>query len=174
MKFVQYDPSNGKILASGEMPEPAIDHLISTGQSLLKTGEDIIPLKTYKVNLVTKGIEYLGSDASTEQVNTERDMLSIGLKNAITDELLRTDYTQAMDAPEHMTQQQIDTYRMYRQLLRIALSKPTPEEMYDAVPKYDPNGDNKFARFEFLVTSKPDLANLTANLVITNVYSNTA
>lgn len=175
MKFVQYDINTGVILASGEMPEASIDHLVSLGQGFVKTGEVVYPLKGYKVNLDTKEV-YMVIESQTEiqeQAQAEEVLLSIGLKNAILVELQRTDYTQALDAVEHMSQQDIDSYRVYRQLLRIALTKPTAQEMMAALPVLDPSGVPRFERYAYLLVPKPEVSN-NVTITITNVYSNTA
>lgn len=162
MNFIKYDANTGAIIASGDMPESSIDHLNTLGQNLMKTGEVSYDVKNFKVNLET--MEVISVDVSGV---TEPPFLA--LKNSIKMELQRTDYTQAVDAGDHLTPEMITAYRQYRVLLRSALDKPDFNSMVLALPTLDPTGYDAFAMFRSQLIPPPPDGNATFTSV--NVVS---
>jgi hypothetical protein len=158
MKYVFYNPANGAILSAGEMQESNLDSMIEQGYAVIKTGERLYPVIGYKVDLETKQIVVDPVDPTREPA----------VKAAIRDELLRTDYTQATDASEHITESAIAEYRDYRRVLREAYNKPDFVQIVLALPERDPTGNDPFGRFRRLITlqeyqSATAAANTAAN-----------
>ena len=139
MRFVRYDPNTGEILAVGEMQEDHIDMLISQGDHLIKTEENI-PLTGYKVDPATKTIQLIQSVAFSPPIQQ--------IKALIQSELQRTDYTQAADALDHMSQEEIDAWRNYRNSIRTAYNANTYEEMISALPATIPSGEYPFSMYK--------------------------
>lgn len=140
MKFVCYDPNTGRITSTGEMAEANIDDLISKGVALLKTGEHLYPVVGWRVDLTTLEIV----------VDTTVPAKEPALKAAIRAELARTDYTQAVDADEHIVQEVQADWRDYRRSLRAAHKLETFDAIVDALPPNDVSGVDRFLRFRVM------------------------
>jgi hypothetical protein len=160
MNFIKYDANTGAIIASGDMPEDSIDHLNTLGQNLMKTYDTSYNVKEYKVDLDTMTVIPVDISGVTEPP-------FLALKNTIKMELQRTDYTQAVDAGDHLTTEMITAYRQYRVILRSALDQPDFNSMVLALPTLDPTGYDAFAMFRTqLIPPPPDgNANITSGIV---------
>jgi hypothetical protein len=146
------------------MPEDSIDYLNSQGQNLLKTYDTYYDVKSFQVNLETMNVE------PTIIVGTTPKPPFQALKSAIKNELQRTDYTQTIDATNHLTNEMINAYAEYRVILRTALEQPDYDSMALSLPGFDPTGKDYFVVFKGLV-SPPPPANVS-NVVINVVYTN--
>jgi predicted transcriptional regulator len=104
-------------------------------------------MSSLKINLETGKIEYIQVDYDAEMQSTIENVKNI-LNSTIVRELTRTDYTQANDAVEHMTQEQIDAYKIYRSTLRSAINAPTLLEAIQLLPDVDPKGNSVFQEFK--------------------------
>lgn len=142
MKYVRYDAGTGRITSVGEMVEANIDDLLSKGDTLIKTGERLYPIAGYRVD--TNTLEVV--------VDTVVPSKEPALKAAIRDELLRTDYTQAVDASEHIIPEVQADWRDYRRALRAAHKLDTFDAIIDALPAHDADGLDPFERFRRLKT----------------------
>jgi len=140
MKYVRYDPTNGRITSVGEMVEANIDDLISKGDTLIKTGETLYTIAGWRVDLTTLQVVVDNVIPAKEPA----------LKAAIRDELLRTDYTQAIDASEHILPEVQADWRDYRRALRAAHKLETFDAIVDALPPHDAAGVDQFRRFRLL------------------------
>lgn len=140
MKFVRYDPADGRITSTGEMPEANIDAQIASGDTLIKTGEELYPIKGWRVDLATLQVV----------VDTVVPSHEPALRAAIRDELMRTDYTQAVDASEHILPEVQVDWRDYRRALRAAHKLTTFDAIVDALPAQDAEGFDQFKRFRLL------------------------
>jgi hypothetical protein len=160
MKYVLYNPTTGLILSSGEMPESNIDDMIQQEYAIIKTGEQLYPIVGYKVDLDTKQV-------IVDPVKPSREP---AVRAAIRDELLRTDYTQAVDAPEHIAENAISEYRDYRRDLREAYNKPDFAQIVMSLPMNDPTGNDPFVRFRKLLTLE-ELRAVTANTIANTANS---
>lgn len=145
--FVRYDPETGNILSQGFMEERHIESLIQSGQSILIVDAPLENMSSLKINLETGKIEYIQVDYDAEMQSTLENVKNI-LNSTIVRELTRTDYTQANDAIEHMTQEQIDAYKIYRSTLRSAINAPTLLEAIQLLPDVDPKGNSVFQEFK--------------------------
>lgn len=145
--FVRYDPETGNILSQGFMEERHIESLIQSGQSILIVDAPLENMSSLKINLETGKIEYIQVDYDAEMQSTIENVKNI-LNSTIVRELTRTDYTQANDAVEHMTQEQIDAYKIYRSTLRSAINAPTLLEAIQLLPDVDPKGNSVFQEFK--------------------------
>ena len=145
--FVRYDPETGNILSQGFMEERHIESLIESGQSILIVDAPLENMSSFKINLETGKIEYILVDYDAEMQSTFENVKNI-LNSTIVRELTRTDYTQANDAIEHMTQEQIDAYKIYRSTLRSAINAPTLLEAIQLLPDVDPKGNSVFQEFK--------------------------
>jgi len=145
--FVRYDPETGNILSQGFMEERHIESLIESGQSILIVDAPLENMSSFKINLETGKIEYILVDYDAEMQSTFENVKNI-LNSTIVRELTRTDYTQANDATEHMTQEQIDAYKIYRSTLRSAINAPTLLEAIQLLPDVDPKGNSVFQEFK--------------------------
>jgi hypothetical protein len=158
MNFIKYDANTGVIIASGDMPESSIDHLNTLGQNLLKTYDTSYNVKNFKVNLETMTVEPVDVTGVSEPP-------LLALKNTIKMELQRTDYTQAVDAGDHLSQEMITAYRQYRVLLRSALDQPDFNSMVLALPTLDPTGYDAFTIFRTqLIPPSPDGNNTSTSV----------
>lgn len=142
MKFVRYDANTGRITSVGEMVEANIDELLSNGDTLIKTGDRLYPIAGYRVDL----------DHLEVVVDAVVPAKEPALKSAIRDELLRTDYTQAVDASEHILPEVQADWRDYRRALRNAHKLDTFDAIVDALPPHDAQGFDQFERFRRLKT----------------------
>lgn len=164
MKFVKYDPNTGILLSSGDMPEDSIDYLNSQGQNLIKTYDTYYDVKSFKVNLETMNVEPVLISGVTPAPPLQ------ALKGAIRNELQRTDYTQTVDAINHISNEMITAYAEYRVLLRTALEQPDYTSMALSLPGLDPTGKDYFTVFKRLVrpTEIQNVMNVVVNVVYTN------
>lgn len=142
MKFVRYDPADGRITSVGEMTEASIDELNAGGDTLIKTGETLYTIKGWRVDLETHTVV-------VDEVVPAKEP---ALKSSIRGELLRTDYTQALDAIEHILPEVQSAWRDYRRELRAAHKLQSFDAIVDALPPHDPEGVDRFQRFRFLKT----------------------
>lgn len=140
MKYVRYDATTGRITSVGEMVEANIDDLLSKGDALVKTGERLYPIAGWRVDLTTLEIV----------VDTVVPAKEPALKSAIRTELQRSDYTQAVDASEHILPEVQTDWRDYRRALRAAHKLETFDAIIDGIPAHDPEGFDQFERFRFL------------------------
>ena len=163
MNFIKYDANTGVILSSGDMPEGSIDYLNEQGQNLLKTYDTSYSVKDFKVNLQTMTVEPVDIAGTT--------LLPImGLENTIKSELQKSDYTQTVDAIDHITPEVIDAWRQYRILLRNALNQPDYFTMVMVLPTLDPTGKDPFAFYRGFAL--PPFPGNTSNSGVTVTFSN--
>jgi hypothetical protein len=142
MKYVRYDATTGRITSVGDMVEANIDDLLSKGDTLIKTGDRLYPISGHRVDLINLEIV----------VDTVVPAKEPALKAAIRDELLRTDYTQAVDASEHILLEVQADWRDYRRALRAAHKLETFDSIIEALPPHDAQGLDQFERFRRLKT----------------------
>jgi hypothetical protein len=136
MNYVRYDPTTGEILASGQMKEAHIDLLIDQGDHLLKT-YDLVPPDGFSVDLETRRII-----KSTLPVDRSGELLSV-----IRVDLMRTDYTQAVDAEDHIPLEERGAWRVYRKTIRAAMKASGFDEILAQLPGTDPKGVDQYAQF---------------------------
>lgn len=158
MNFIKYDANTGAIIASGDMPEDSIDHLNTLGQNLMKTYDTLYNVKDFKVDLETMNVIPVDVSGVTVQP-------LMALKNTIKTELQKTDYTQAVDAGDHLSTEMITAYRQYRMILRSALDQPDFNSMVLALPTLDPTGYDAFAMFRNQLIPPPPEGNVTITSV---------
>lgn len=137
MNFVRYNPETGAIVSTGQMAEDMLERLVEKGDSIVKTGAAFYPPAGFKVDLATLEIVPDVSDAP----------LAAELKGEIRVELMRTDYTQAADAADHLTKEERAEWRAYRRAIRAAMNAETLEEMLALLPASSPKSIDCFARF---------------------------
>lgn len=164
MKFIKYDANTGSIISSGEMPESSIDYLNDQGQNLIKTYDTFYDINRFKVNLDTMSIEPVNLTATTPKLPY------LSLKNAIKNELQKTDYTQTLDAPDYMSTDMINAYKDYRMILRNALDQPDYSSMVMVLPGASPTGQDVFSSYKQLII--PGMMENISNVVVNVVYTN--
>ena len=140
MRFVRYDTQTGNIISTGDMEERHIDKLNTEGDALIKIYDSaIMDIGRFRVNLESKLLESKPTITNT----------SIGpLKSLIEAELQRSDYTQLADASNHLTTDEIESWKQYRAALRTAYNASTYEEMVSALPATIPKGDYPFFMYK--------------------------
>lgn len=146
--FVRYDPQTGEILAAGQMMASHVDMLNQRGEHYLKTAEKIEPNSKLKVDLETLELIPYG-----KSFDYDEQYLSM-IINAIRADLFRTDYTQAIDANDHLTEQEQSDWREYRVAIRNAQNLTTFEQIVEALPNADPKGNDAFTFFKEILAKK--------------------
>ena len=146
--FVRYDPLTGEILSTGQMMLSHIDMLNQRGEHYLKTAEKIEATAKLKVDLETlELIPY------SKPIDYDEQYLPM-IVNAIRSDLFRTDYTQAIDANDHLTEQEQSDWREYRVAIRNAQNLTTFEQVVEALPNADPKGNDVFASYKEILAKK--------------------
>lgn len=161
MKYITYANTTGVITSFGDMPEDGLTELELLGYNVIRTGDKMYPMSKYKVDVSTMEIVPI----------LERPSRVPALKSAIKTDLVRTDYTQAVDAPEHITEEVQTAWRDYRRLLREAMNETDFFEILNRLPKYDPDGNDMYSRFRtsIIPTTSPYFANGEGSVVTTQV-----
>lgn len=142
--FIRFNPETGTIISQGSMQEKHIQSLIESGESMIIIDSPLDNLSSYRINLQTGKIESIPFDFEND-IQSKINEIRYMINTTMVDELSRTDYTQGNDAIDHMTQEEIDAYKIYRARLRDVIGASTLLEAIELLPETDPRGNIAFS-----------------------------
>jgi hypothetical protein len=137
VNYIEYDQLSGKIYTCGYLSENLFPPPSQFGGTIIAVDDPVNILDTI-YDETTKTFR------KVEQSN-KPDLLT--LKVVVIQDLSRTDYTQAIDAPEHIDAFLIEEWKQYRSSLRTAYNLETVDAIIAALPTSDPKGLDFYKQF---------------------------
>jgi hypothetical protein len=135
VNYVEYDPANGDIISCGHCSENLFPPPSEKNGVFIKTDTPITFGDTF-YDLKTKSFKQKSKSNCVSE-----------MRRYILDDLSRTDYTQTIDAPEHIDAFLIEEWKQYRSNLRTAYNLETVDAIIAALPTSDPKGLDFYKQF---------------------------